>query len=196
MSDFWIYFQTAWRFILDIKGYHHTLFLIALIAPYTFKDWKSILILFSAFALGEIIAMVLSVSGILVIKTNLYEFLIPATIVSTASFNIITIGKSQKANTLNWIAVVVFFFGIVHGLVMSNPFKSVVTGKLSDKILPLFEFITGIQAAQLLIVFLILVFSYIVQNFFKFSKRDFILTFSSFVIGIALPIIAKNTLLH
>ena len=196
MSDFWIYFQTAWRFILDIKGYHHTLFLIALIAPYTFKDWKSILILFSAFALGEIIAMVLSVSGILVIKTNLYEFLIPATIVSTASFNIITIGKSQKANTLNWIAVVVFFFGIVHGLVMSNPFKSVVTGKLSDKILPLFEFITGIQAAQLLIVFLILVFSYIVQNFFKFSKRDFILTFSSFVIGIALPIIAKNILLH
>lgn len=196
MSDFWIYFQTAWRFILDIKGYHHTLFLIALIAPYTFKDWKSILILFSAFALGEIIAMVLSVSGILVIKTNLYEFLIPATIVSTASFNIITIGKSQKANTLNWIAVVVFFFGIVHGLVMSNPFKSVVTGKLSDKILPLFEFITGIQAAQLLIVFLILVFSYIVQNFFKFSKRDFILTFSSFVIGIALPIIVKNILLH
>jgi hypothetical protein len=79
---------------------------------------------------------------------------------------------------------------------MSNPFKSVVSGKLSDKILPLFEFITGIQAAQLLIVFLILVFSYIVQNFFKFSKRDFILTFSSFVIGIALPIIAKNTLLH
>lgn len=196
MSDFWIYFQTAWRFILDIKGYHHTLFLIALIAPYTFKDWKSILILFSAFALGEIIAMVLSVSGILVIKTNLYEFLIPATIVSTASFNIITIGKSQKANTLNWIAVVVFFFGIVHGLVTSNLFKSVVTGKLSDKILPLFEFITGIQAAQLLIVFLILVFSYIVQNFFKFSKRDFILTFSSFVIGIALPIIAKNILLH
>lgn len=196
MSDFWIYFQTAWRFILDIKGYHHTLFLIALIAPYTFKDWKSILILLAAFALGEIIAMVLSVSGILVIKTNLYGFLIPATIVSTASFNIITIGKSQKANTLNWIAVVVFFFGIVHGLVMSNPFKSVVTGKLSDKILPLFEFITGIQAAQLLIVFLILVFSYIVQNFFKFSKRDFILTFSSFVIGIALPIIAKNILLH
>lgn len=195
MSDFWIYFQTAWRFILDIKGYHHTLFLIALMAPYAFKDWKPILILIATFAIGEIVAMVLSVLGVLVIKTNLYEFLIPATIVITASFNIITIGKSHKANTINWIAIVILFFGIVHGLVLSDSFKSVAKGKLSDKILPLFEFITGIQAGQLFIVFLILIISYAVQNFFKFSKRDFILTFSSFVIGVALPIIVKNVLL-
>lgn len=195
MSDFWIYFQTAWRFILDIKGYHHTLFLIALMAHYAFKDWKPILILIATFAIGEIVAMVLSVLGVLVIKTNLYEFLIPATIVITASFNIITIGKSHKANTINWIAIVILFFGIVHGLVLSDSFKSVAKGKLSDKILPLFEFITGIQAGQLFIVFLILIISYAVQNFFKFSKRDFILTFSSFVIGVALPIIVKNVLL-
>lgn len=195
MSDFWIYFQTAWRFILDIKGYHHTLFLIALMAPYAFKDWKPILILIATFAIGEIVAMVLSVLGVLIIKTNLYEFLIPATIVITASFNIITIGKSHKANTINWIAIVILFFGIVHGLVLSDSFKSVAKGKLSDKILPLFEFITGIQAGQLFIVFLILIISYAVQNFFKFSKRDFILTFSSFVIGVALPIIVKNVLL-
>lgn len=195
MSDFWIYFQTAWRFILDIKEYHHTLFLIALMAPYAFKDWKPILILIATFAIGEIVAMVLSVLGVLIIKTNLYEFLIPATIVITASFNIITIGKSHKANTINWIAIVILFFGIVHGLVLSDSFKSVAKGKLSDKILPLFEFITGIQAGQLFIVFLILIISYAVQNFFKFSKRDFILTFSSFVIGVALPIIVKNVLL-
>lgn len=195
MSDFWIYFQTAWRFILDIKGYHHTLFLIALMAPYAFKDWKPILILIATFAIGELVAMVLSVLGVLIIKTNLYEFLIPATIVITASFNIITIGKSHKANTINWIAIVILFFGIVHGLVLSDSFKSVAKGKLSDKILPLFEFITGIQAGQLFIVFLILIISYAVQNFFKFSKRDFILTFSSFVIGVALPIIVKNVLL-
>lgn len=196
MSDFWIYFHTAWRFILDIKGYQHILFLIALMAPYAFKDWKPVLILITTFAIGEIVAMVLSVVGVLMIKTNFYEFLIPATIVCIASFNIITIGKSQKSNSTNWIALIVLLFGIVHGLVVSNSFNSISKGKLSDKILPLFEFITGILAAQVCIVFLILVLSYTIQNFFKFSKRDFILTFSSFVIGVALPIIVKNVLLN
>jgi hypothetical protein len=195
MSDFWIYFQAAWKLVLDIKGYNHTLFLVALIAPYAFKDWKSILVLMTTFAIGETIAMILSVVEVLSVTANLNKFMIPATLLITAFFNIFTISKSQKTNTINWIALVVLCFGIIHGLLFSNFFKSLVIGKLSDKILPLFEFSVGVQAAQLLLVVLILIFSYVIQHFFKFSKRDFTLTFSSFVIGVALPVVLKNILL-
>ena len=194
MSDFWIYFQAAWKFVLDIKGYNHTLFLLALIAPYAFKDWKFILVLMTTFAIGQTIAMILSVMEVLTVTANLNKFMIPATLLITAFFNIFTISKSQKTNIINWIALVVLCFGIIHGLLFSNFFKSLIRGKLSDKILPLFEFSIGIQAAQLLLVVLILIFSYVIQHFFKFSKRDFMLTFSSFVIGVALPVVLKNIL--
>ena len=45
MSEFWIYFKIGLNHVLDIHGYDHVLFLIALTVPYAFKDWSRILIL-------------------------------------------------------------------------------------------------------------------------------------------------------
>lgn len=194
MSEFWIYFQTAWRHVLDIKGYNTILFLIALTVPYSFKDWKRMLLLIAIFAIGELVALLLSFFGVVIIKMNLNELLIPITILITALFNLFSAGKSSKGNGINLVGFFVLFFGIIHGLSFSNYFKSILTGNLSAKILPLFEFAVGIQAAQIMIVLLVLILSYIVQTFFRFSKRDFTLVFSAFVTGVVLPVIIENAI--
>lgn len=84
MSDFWIYFKIGLEHVLDIHGYDHVLFLIALTVPYAFKDWKRIILLVTTFTIGHTLALILSVFNIVTVKANLVEFLIPITILITA----------------------------------------------------------------------------------------------------------------
>ena len=45
MSEFWMYFNIGLKHVLDINAYDHVLFLIALMVPYAFKDWKNVFVL-------------------------------------------------------------------------------------------------------------------------------------------------------
>nr|MBF6608170.1 HupE/UreJ family protein [Flavobacterium sp.] len=76
MSDFWIYFQIGLKHVLDINAYDHVLFLIALTVPYTFRDWKRVLILVTIFTLGHTVSLILSVFNLVIINAGLIEFLI------------------------------------------------------------------------------------------------------------------------
>ena len=123
MSEFWIYFQIGLRHVLDIHAYDHVLFLIALAVPYSFNDWKRILLLVTLFTVGHTMALFLSVYGIVAIKVNVVELLIPITILITALFNLFTAGKSSKKESINLVFFITLFFGIIHGLGFSNYFK-------------------------------------------------------------------------
>lgn len=192
MSEFLTYFNIGLRHVLDINAYDHVLFLIALVTPYAFKDWKRVLILVSLFTLGHTLSLLLSVYGIVIIKASLIEFLIPITILTTALFHLFTAGKSGKNESITFVAMVTLFFGIIHGLGFSNYFKTILPGSASDKLVPLLEFALGIEAAQLVVVFIVLIISYIVQTFFRFSKRDWTLVMSAFVVGVVLPMIIES----
>ena len=192
MSEFWIYFEIGMRHVLDIRAYDHVLFLIALTVPYAFKDWKRVLILISIFTIGHTLALLLSVYGVVMVKAHLIEFLIPITILITAIFHLFTAGKSSKNESISIIGFVTLFFGIIHGIGFANYFKTLLSGSGSDKLVPLLEFSLGIEAAQITVVFVVLLLSYIVQTFFRFSKRDWTLVMSSFVIGVVLPMIVES----
>lgn len=192
MSQFWIYFQIGLKHVLDINAYDHVLFLIALTVPYLFKDWKRIFVLVSVFTIGHTIALILSVYGIVAIKVNLVEFLIPITILITALYHLFTAGKTSKNDSINLVFFITLFFGIIHGLGFSNYFKTILGGSASSKLLPLGEFALGIEAAQLIVVFVVLVISYIVQTVFRFSKRDWALVMSAFIIGVVIPMIIES----
>jgi hypothetical protein len=189
MSEFWLYFNIGLQHVLDIDGYDHVLFLLALTVPYAFKDWKRVLILVSLFTLGHTLALMLSVFEVIIIKASLVEFLIPITILITALFHLFTAGKSSKKESITFVAFVTLFFGIIHGLGFSNYFKSILPGEKVDKLVPLLEFALGIEAAQIIVVLIVLLLSFIVQSFFRFSKRDWTLVMSAFVIGVVLPMI-------
>ncbi len=192
MSEFWIYFQVGLKHVLDIRAYDHVLFLIALTVPYSFKDWKQVLILVTVFTVGHTLALFLSVFGLVMINADLVEFMIPITILATALFHLFTAGKPAKNEATGIIGFITLFFGIIHGLGFSNYFKTILSGKPSDKVVPLLEFALGIEAAQVIVVFVVLVLSYIIQTFFRFSKRDFSLVMSAFVIGVVIPMIIES----
>jgi len=192
MSEFWIYFEKGLRHILNPYAYDHILFLIALSIPYAFKDWKRLLLLITVFTVGHTLTLMLSVFGVVIIKVNLIEFLIPITILVVAFFNLFTAGKSSKQESISVIGFVTLFFGIIHGLGFASYFKTVVGGSSQSKLLPLSEFSLGIEVSQIVVVFIVLILSYIVQTFFRFSKRDWTLVMSSFVIGVVLPMIIQS----
>ena len=170
MSEFWIYFNIGLKHVLNISAYDHVLFLIALTIPYAFKDWQRLLLLISLFTIGHTLALVLSVYEIVYIKSNLIEFIIPITILIVAVFNLFTAGKNNKNESISLIAFVTLFFGIIHGLGFSNYFKTILPGKSSAKLLPLTEFALGIETGQIIVVFVVLIISYIIQTFFRFSN--------------------------
>jgi hypothetical protein len=192
MSDFWIYVEIGLKHVLNLKGYDHVLFLMALTALHTFKDWKKILILVTVFTVGHTLALVLSVFQIVMIKAQLVEFLIPITILITALFNFFGIRKASKKDSINSIILITLFFGVIHGLGFSNYFKTILPGNPSEKVLPLLEFAIGIEAAQMVVVLAMLILSYGVQTFFRVSKRDFTIVTSAFIIGVVVPMIIQN----
>lgn len=192
MSEFWIFFEKGLRHILNLWAYDHILFLIALTIPYAFKDWKRLLLLVTIFTVGHTLALLLSVFGMVIIKVNLVEFLIPITILIVAFFNLFTAGKSSKQESISVIGFVTLFFGIIHGLSFAGYFKTLTAGSPQSKLLPLSEFSLGIEASQIIVVFIVLILSYIVQTFFRFSKRDWTLVMSAFVIGVILPMIIQS----
>ena len=193
MSDFWIYVEVGLKHVLDINAYDHVLFLIALTVPHAFKDWKRILLLVTVFTIGHTLALMLSVFRIVMIKESLVEFLIPITILITAIFNFFAIGKSRKNDSFNnSVVFITLFFGTIHGLGFSNYFKTLLPGNPSDKVMPLLEFALGIELAQLAVVLTILIVSYCVQTFFRFSRRDFIIVSSAFIVGVVVPMILQN----
>lgn len=196
MSEFWIYFNMGLKHVLNISAYDHALFLIGITIPYTFNEWKKWLLLISLFTVGHTISLLLSVFGVIYFKENLVEFLIPITILIVAIFNLFTAGKSSKNESITLISIVTLIFGIIHGLAFANDFKSILPGNATDKLLPLGEFALGIECSQLIIVIIVLLLSFLVQTVFRFSKRDWTLVMSAFIIGVVTPLIIQSPLWH
>lgn len=192
MAQFLIYFQLGLKHILNIYSYDHILFLIALVIPLSFKDWKRILLLVTTFTLGHTISLLLTIYGIIAVKVAVIELLIPITILIVALFHLFTAGKSGKKESVNLVFFITVFFGIIHGLGFLNSFKSIHHGTSTSKLLAILEFALGIEAAQLIVILIVLIIAYIVQTVFRFSKRDWTLVMSAFIIGVVLPIIIGN----
>ena len=184
MNDFIFYFKIGLNHVLDFSAYDHILFLIVLAVVFNFKNWKKVLWLVTLFTIGHSITLALSAYEVLKIKIDLIEFLIPLTIFITGIVNVVSSSKtSTKKDNINLIFSL--FFGLIHGLGFSNYFKMMI-GQEEEKLFPLLEFALGIEIAQLIIVLGILIIGAILQNFFRVTKRDWILVCSSIVIGFSI----------
>ncbi len=190
MNEFIFYFKMGLFHVLDIKAYDHILFLIVLAVVYLFKQWTKVLWLITLFTIGHSITLALSAYGILNVNSNLVEFLIPLTIFITGLMNVLTAKKASvgKENQNLFFAL---FFGLIHGLGFSNYFK-IMIGKTSDKLVPLLEFAIGVEAAQIIIVLLILLVGTLAQSLFGVNRRDWILIISSIVIGFAFQMMVNR----
>lgn len=188
MDNFIFFLKEGLFHVLDWKAYDHILFLIALTVVYDFNNWKKVLWLITLFTIGHTLTLILSAYNIVSVNTKWVEFLIPVTIIITAIINIFFAKNATKKSKTNTNLFFALFFGLIHGLGFSSYFKMLV-GSSSTKIIPLLEFALGIEGAQIVVVLVVLITGFIVQNIFQFSKRDWILITSSIVIGVVLPIL-------
>jgi len=136
--------------ITDIEGYDHMLFILALCAPFTFKEWKPVAILATAFTVGHSVSLALAALDIIRFSSGLIEFLIPVTILATAIFNwraTTTVSAYRYASAA--------LFGIIHGMGFSSFFR-MISNEGEGFIGQLFLFNLGVEAGQLLILAAIL----------------------------------------
>jgi hypothetical protein len=189
MDDFKLYIDLGLKHVLDWQAYDHVLFLIVLTIFYSFNDWKKLLGLITSFTVGHTLSLSLSAYDVIYIKMNIIEFLIPLTILITGIYNLLVSRKPPK--NIKITVFIALLFGLIHGLGFSSYFK-IIVDDYESKLLPLIEFAIGIEIAQLVIVLMILISSFIILKLFKNIKRDWILIVSSIVIGIVIPMIIER----
>ncbi len=194
MAEFWVYLQIGIKHILDLTNLEHILFLIAISASYSFKEWKPLLAFIGLFTVGHTIFSLLSAFGFMQVRASLNALLIPIIILIVAGHSLLTAGKIAKGHGLSIIGFIVLSFGIIHGLGFLDMVKSVRNLPTTDKVLPLLEIGLGIGLGQIAAVFGILLIGYAVQNFGRFSRRDWALVTSALVIGAILSTLFKNNL--
>ena len=192
MTDFWIYFEKGLRHIFDLYAYNHILFLLALLIPYSFKEWKKGFLIITIFTISHSLGLLFSIFDVIVTKADLAVFIIPFAVLLAGLYNLFSVGKSSKQASISFIVFIVLFAGIIHGLGFSEYFKTMVGGAPQSKFVPLAEFGLGIECAQIVVAFAVLMLSYIGQTFFRISRYDLILVISAFVIGVVLPMIMES----
>jgi hypothetical protein len=169
LSDFNLWFITGIEHIADWQGYDHILFLLALCGVYEIKQWKNVLVLITAFTIGHSITLALSVTNAFSINSEIIEFLIPITIILTASYNLY-INYKNKQNNTKFSYGAALFFGFIHGMGFSYLLKSLL-GKSENILSPLFAFNIGLEAGQIIIVASILIISLFLTSVLKINPK-------------------------
>jgi hypothetical protein len=165
----WQHFTDGIRHITDISGYDHMLFLLALCAPYTWKQWKPVVLLATAFTLGHSISLALAAFGVVRFSSYYIELLIPASIVITALTNISYLKHS--ANHVPWTRyVVTTIFGIIHGLGFSSFFR-MIYDETSSLVKSLLLFNLGVEVGQLAIIGVILTLAWLLVQVCKVNNK-------------------------
>jgi len=183
MQDFLFYLNLGWEHIISLDALDHQLFVLALIAVYSFNDLKKILILVTAFTIGHSITLALSTFDIIRINSAWVEFLIPLTIVLTSLNNIFIRNKKKSQNNVNYYLALIF--GLIHGMGFANTAR-VMIAKSQSIAVPLLGFNIGLELGQIAIVFGILMILFVLLKVFKVNQKDWVLFVSSGVFALSL----------
>jgi hypothetical protein len=186
---FKMYLELGVEHIADLQGYDHILFVTMLCAVYTFKEWKKVLILITAFTIGHSLTLALATLNIVRVPTVWVEFLIPVTIFITAAGNMVT-GKSGNTSGSVKYALALFF-GLIHGLGFSNYLRSLL-GSHKSIVVPLLSFNIGVEIGQVLIVLCVLTLTALMLHIFRVKQRDWTLVLAGAGAGIALTLMLER----
>lgn len=193
LDDFLSHMQYGMYHVLNVDAYDHILFLVVLIIPYLFKDWKRVLFLVTVFVLGHSVSLALATYDVMSVNNKWIEFLIPLTILIIALFNVFTAGKKAQNEKVGLLFFITLFFGLIHGLGFVNMFESHI-GNSSNKLLALLEIAVGLEVGQFIVAFIVLFLGFLCQTLFRFSKRDWVMVISAMVVGLVIPMLIRNNI--
>ncbi|MGF1922780.1 MAG: HupE/UreJ family protein [Bacteroidia bacterium] len=183
LSDFLFYFQLGWSHIVSMDALDHQLFILALVAVYTSKNIKQVLILVTAFTIGHSLTLLLSVLDVIRFSSKWVEFLIPCTIVITAFSNLFKKDFSAKAVNSNYYLALLF--GLVHGMGFANSVRMMLA---KDQHIGwgLFGFNIGLEIGQIFFVIIILCVTWLCLSVIKVKRREWVIFISAAIFSLAL----------
>ncbi|MFM7838243.1 MAG: HupE/UreJ family protein, partial [Chitinophagaceae bacterium] len=161
----------------------HQLFIAALGTIYLFRDWKRVVILVTAFTIGHSLTLLLSVLDLFRLPEKWVEFGIPLTILITAFRNLFQTEFEGPTLRINYFLAL--FFGLIHGLGFANTLR-VLLAKDQNLVTGLLGFNIGLEAGQILMIFLVLLLSAFAVSTLKLKRREWVIGLSSGVLALAL----------
>jgi hydrogenase/urease accessory protein HupE len=191
MSEFLLYFELGFDHILDLNGYDHMMFVVALCVVYVISDWKKLLILVTAFTIGHSITLALATLQLVNVPIKIVEFLIPMTIFITAVANLFKKDQAFDRRNLQLSYFMALFFGLIHGLGFST-YLRMLLGKDMDIIMQLLAFNIGLEIGQIIVVSTLMVISFVMIYIFGVNKRDWKMVTSSAIAGVAVILIFES----
>ena len=186
-----MYLRLGMEHILDINGYDHILFVLALCAIYVVADWKKILVLVTAFTVGHSLTLALATFQVVKVDTDVIEMLIPVTILFTALSNIFRTKSTRPASYMNNNYLLALIFGLIHGLGFSNYLRALL-GKDTSILKQLFAFNIGLEVGQIIIVGIFMLTTFILITVLGVRHRDWNLVVSSAIAGVSLMLITQS----
>lgn len=185
MQDFLFYLNLGWEHIISLDALDHQLFVLVLVAVYTYYDWRKILVLVTAFTIGHSITLALSVLDIFRVSADWVEFLIPLTILLTAADNIFMRNKQTSLMKLNYYLALIF--GLIHGMGFANTAR-LMLAKEQNIFEPLLGFNIGLEMGQVVVVLIILLVEFLLIKFFKLKKMHWMVFVSLITLLVSLKI--------
>lgn len=185
LSDFKYYFNLGWHHILSWDALDHLYFIAALSVVYQFKHWRQVLVLVTAFTVGHAITLFLGGMDIVRLDDQLVEFAIPCTILISSLVNLRKQSQAQSTNKLQYMLAL--FFGLVHGLGYANTIRFLIA-KDQSVVWSLFAFNVGLEFGQIFVVLLVLILGVLAVFSKIFSNREWVIAFSSLIVGLALKL--------
>ncbi len=183
LQDFIFYFKLGWEHIISLDALDHQLFILALIAIYSYTNIKQVLILVTAFTIGHSATLLLSVLDVIRFDSAWVEFLIPCTIVITAVSNLFRKDFDMKSVRINY--VLALGFGLIHGMGFANSIRMMLA-KDQNMGWGLFGFNVGLEAGQIFMVLIILIITFLTFNYTKIKRISWVLFISAAVFSLAL----------
>ncbi len=193
MNIFGFYLKLGIQHILDLQGYDHILFIAAMTAVYSLKEWKHVIVLATAFTIGHSTTLALATLQIVDVPTRLIEFLIALTIFITGIANLFKVKDEFSKRLQIYKYLTAMFFGLIHGLGFSNYLRYLLGGEISI-VKPLFAFNIGLEFGQIVIITVVLLLNYVLVNRAKVKQREWNLVISGMAIGISLMLMIDRAM--
>lgn len=189
MQDLGFYFDLGWHHIIAWDALDHLLFVLALSAVYLPGNWKQVLILVTAFTIGHSCTLVLSVYDMVRVNDKWVEFLIPCTIIITAGLNFLERDYKPRSLRLNYFLAL--FFGMIHGLGFANAIRFMLADGQGVG-WGLFGFNIGLEAGQVVVVFCILLFSFLVVSKAGLKRKWWVWSLSLAALSVAVKMAVER----
>lgn len=185
MGNFGVYGELGFFHVMDLAGYDHVLFLIALALPFGYTMWKRVLWLATLFTVSHCLSLALAAYDLISFDSGIVEFLIPITILLTAIFDIYLVRGVLDAGAAFKVHLIsTGLFGLIHGLGFSNYFRMLMSGE-SEKTGPLFGFAFGIEIAQIVVLVFVMGLTYLIVDRLRTSQIWYIRIAASLIVLIS-----------